>query len=126
MLPVVEEISAEKKIDLDMDKAERVDLDMGEVEVEEAVEASVVAVAGCGGGRGGRCNHNSYNNNRRHNNNHEVNTSDVMGNFTPEEVSVLIQANVWDNICDEQRANRRRLNNNDDDGDITERVNALV
>ena len=44
--------------------------------------------------------------------------------FTPEEFSSLIQANVWENICDERRKKKMNLNNNDD-GDITARVNAL-
>ena len=59
------------------------------------------------------------------NNNHGVDTSDFTRNFTPEEVSDLIQSNVWDDICAEQRKNRSRLNNNDD-GDIISRVNSLV
>ena len=79
---------------------------------------------GCGGGRGGRSNHNIYYNNVRQNHNHEVDTSDLTRNFTPEEVSALIQTNLWDNICAERSTKRRRINNNDD-GDITARVNAL-
>ena len=47
-----------------------------------------------------------------------------MRNFTPEEISALIQANVWDDIHAERRTKRRRLNNNDD-SDITSRVNDL-
>ena len=79
---------------------------------------------GGGGGRGGRGNRNSYNNNERQNYNHGVDTSDIMRNFTPEEASALIQANVWDDINGEQRTNRRRINSNHN-SDITERVNDL-
>ena len=85
---------------------------------------------GCGGrggrsgGRGGRGNHNNYNNNRSQNQNYGVDASNLTSNFIPEGVSALIQANVWDNIRSEQRAKLRRLNNNDD-GDITARVNVL-
>ena len=81
---------------------------------------------GRGGGRGGRVDNNIYNNNKRKNHNHGVDTSDLTKKFTSEEVSVLIQANVWDDIRAEQRANRRRLNNNNDVGDITSRVNARL
>ena len=79
---------------------------------------------GHAGGHGGRGNHNSYNNNGRQNHNSGVDASDLAINFTPEEASVLIQANTWVNICDEIRTKQRRLNNNDD-GDITARVNYL-
>ena len=75
---------------------------------------------GCVKGRGGRCGRGgrggcgapsggcveteyqkSYNNNGRQNHNHGVDTSDLTRNFKPEEVSALIQGNVWDYICAE-------------------------
>ena len=61
---------------------------------------------GCGSrsrGRGVGGNHNNYNNNRRKNQNHGVDTLDLTRNFTPEEVSDLIQDNLCDGICAEQR-----------------------
>ena len=61
---------------------------------------------------------------RSHNHNHGVDTSNFTSTFTPEEVSALIQANVWDYICSEQRKNWRRINNNDDSY-IIARVNDL-
>ena len=42
---VVEEVATEEDVYLDMDKVKEEDLDMYDVEVEEAVEAAVVAVA---------------------------------------------------------------------------------
>ena len=77
-----------------------------------------------GGGRGGRGNHNSYNNNGSQYHNYGIDTLDIKRKFTPEEVSALIQANIWDDIRSEQRTKRRRLNNNDD-SDITAKVDAL-
>ena len=48
-----------------------------------------------------------------------------MRKFTPEEVSALIQDNVWEDISSVLGTKQRSLNNIDD-GDITATVNALV
>ena len=58
------------------------------------------------------------------NHNHGVDTSYLTRNFTPEEFSDLIQANLRDNVFAEQRTKLRRLNNNND-GDIRIGVNSL-
>ena len=129
---VVEEVATEEDVYLDMDKVKEEDLDTDEVKDEDFGYVQYRG-GGCSrGGRGGRGsghegrgNQNSYNNNGRKNHNHRVDKSDLTRKFTIEEVSALIQANVWDNICAEQRTNRKRLNNNDD-GDIRARVNDLV
>ena len=42
---VVEEVASEEEVDLDMEKVKEEDLNMDKVEVEEVVEAAVVAMA---------------------------------------------------------------------------------
>ena len=44
MSPMVEEVAAEEEVDLDMDEVKEEYFDMNEVEAEDAVENSMVAV----------------------------------------------------------------------------------
>ena len=106
-----------------MYEVKKEDLDMDEVEVRGG-RGRRGGRGGRGGGREGRGNHNGYKKNIRQNHNHGVDISDLTRNFTPAEFLALIQDNLWDNIHAKRRTKQRSINNNDD-GDITARVDYL-